>query len=371
MSSRTPAGDKGTADRIEADDGGYWVRLVTKQALRREGVCMDNCLDSQGYGQDAAGDEEMVSDGFWSLRKADGLSYLLVEVVARDAALGVRLTNARGPRNSNPSGWSIRQLSQLVAAFRAAGAVLLVPEHIALTGEDGRTWRPDKAPAKLRRAHEASQPQPSEVIAPWVGTTGAVSVVESFRRMRRKALRRQVQVSLQHRSSDLAAIQEGITRGLVTYCQVEEIGDGSSVEHLTVTLPSVDGEPARREEVLTPNDDGSFRFRQFGPEVERILPSVRLAGTESRLKIGFGDSMKHELVLKLQVYSWLGPTPFAQAVMPSAAEWAEREFTLTPDPLRTRRYGSIGPQVGRSELFNHVLGVPWEGPAQPEQGSEA
>ncbi|MCJ2046336.1 hypothetical protein MKK58_17615 [Methylobacterium sp. J-078] len=153
MSERTPAGEKGTADRIEADDRAYWVRLVTKQALKREGVVMGNCLDSQGYGEHLVGNEDMVSDGFWSLRKADGLSYLLVEI---DTWSETRATidGALGPKNSQPSGWSVRQLRHLVAAFRAAGATLRVPKSIALTDEDGLTWRPDKAPQALRAAVE-------------------------------------------------------------------------------------------------------------------------------------------------------------------------------------------------------------------------
>lgn len=104
MSERQPATDKGTADRVEADNGGYWVRLVTKQALRREGVCMGNCLDSQGYGQDLAGEEEMVSDGLWSLRKADGVSYLLVRIRLMSVEDGgiAAISQALGPSNSQP-----------------------------------------------------------------------------------------------------------------------------------------------------------------------------------------------------------------------------------------------------------------------------
>ena len=157
MSERIPATDKGTADRIEADDGGYWVRLVTKQALKREGACMGNCLDSQDYGDHLAGDEDMLADGLWSLRKADGLSYLLVELndLCGTDMRSARIENALGPKNSRPAGWSIRQLRHLVAAFRVAGSVMQVPESVALIGEDGRTWRPDKAPQKLRDAVEA------------------------------------------------------------------------------------------------------------------------------------------------------------------------------------------------------------------------
>ncbi|KZB99786.1 hypothetical protein AU375_04075 [Methylobacterium radiotolerans] len=164
MSERIPATDKGTADRIEADDGGYWVRLVTKQALKREGVCMGNCLDSQDYGEHLAGDEDMMADGLWSLRKVDGLSYLLVEVndLCATDTRSARIENALGPKNSQPSGWSIRQLRHLVAAFRVAGSVMQVPESIALTGEDGRTWRPDKAPQALKDAVEAKRKAEAE-----------------------------------------------------------------------------------------------------------------------------------------------------------------------------------------------------------------
>ena len=173
MSDRTPAGDKGTADRIEADDGGYWVRLVTKQAMKREGVCMGNCLDSQGYGQHLAGNEEMISSGLWSLRKADGVSYLLVEVrgpgendlVDEPGEVSVEVTDALGPSNSQPSGWSIRQLRHLVAAFISAGATVGVPLELALVGEDGRTWRPDKAPQDLKDAAAARRKAEEEAKA--------------------------------------------------------------------------------------------------------------------------------------------------------------------------------------------------------------
>ncbi|CAA2155739.1 hypothetical protein MBRA_01369 [Methylobacterium brachiatum] len=154
MSERTPATDKGTADRIEADDGGYWVRLVTKQALKREGVCMGNCLDSMGYGSRTAGDEDMVSDGLWSLRQANGVSYLLVEVDVSYDRDSASVTEAKGPMNSDPSAWACRQFRHLVAAFLSAGCVLAVRDQFALTGADGMTWRPDKAPEPLRLAHE-------------------------------------------------------------------------------------------------------------------------------------------------------------------------------------------------------------------------
>lgn len=79
MSSRPPATDKGTTDRIEADHGDYWVRLVTKQALDREGLSMDNCVGKGDY-DEKVGEEEMLSKSIWSLRKASGISYVTLEI---------------------------------------------------------------------------------------------------------------------------------------------------------------------------------------------------------------------------------------------------------------------------------------------------
>ncbi|BAQ45978.1 hypothetical protein Maq22A_c13915 [Methylobacterium aquaticum] len=49
-----------------------------------------------------------------------------------------------------------------MAAFLAAGATLRIPESIALTGEDGRTWRPDKAPQAVKDAIEARRKAEAE-----------------------------------------------------------------------------------------------------------------------------------------------------------------------------------------------------------------
>ncbi len=154
MSYRTPATEKGTTDRIEADDGGYWVRLVTKQALRREGECMGNCL-ADGNSEHTAGEEDMVSDAIWSLRKACGTSYVTLRVDGYDSSWGV--DQLRGPKNSDPSKWSVRQLRHLRAAFQAVGVELKVRDAIALVGDDGMTHRPDAAPAELKKAAEERQ----------------------------------------------------------------------------------------------------------------------------------------------------------------------------------------------------------------------
>lgn len=115
---------------------------------------MGNCLDSQDYGSEHAGDEDMVSDGFWSLRQANGVSYLLVEVDVSYGGDRASVTEAKGPMNSDPSAWSCRQLRHLVAGFHGAGCKLDVRQYLALTDADGMTWRPDKAPEPLRLAYE-------------------------------------------------------------------------------------------------------------------------------------------------------------------------------------------------------------------------
>lgn len=154
MSDRTPAGDKGTADRIEADDGGYWVRLVTKQALKREGECMVNCLRHGSY-NGLAGEEDMLpesmDDTLWSLRKRCGTSYALAEVSCYGSAKAWRLGEMKGPHNTTPSRWSVRQVRHLRDAYRTAGADLRLNDEIALVGLDGMTYRPDVAPEELRR----------------------------------------------------------------------------------------------------------------------------------------------------------------------------------------------------------------------------
>lgn len=67
------------------------------------------------------------------------------------------VTEAKGPKNSDPSAWSCRQFRHLVEAFLDAGCVLQVRDRFALTGADGMTWRPDKAPDDLRAAYEERQ----------------------------------------------------------------------------------------------------------------------------------------------------------------------------------------------------------------------
>lgn len=67
-----------------------------------------------------------------------------------------------GAKNSDPSSWSCRQFRHLVDAFLDAGCVLQVRDRFALTGADGMTWRPDKAPDDLRAAYEERQRRAQE-----------------------------------------------------------------------------------------------------------------------------------------------------------------------------------------------------------------
>ncbi len=147
--ARTLPGDKGTADRIEADDGAYWVRLVTRQALDREGAWMDHCVGDGAY-DGLAGSEDLTDDTIWSLRDAEGTPRLTAEVIA------TRLVFAKGYRNHKPGKGAALQVRHLVAAFAAAGAKLAVmPVSDIVLAPDGRTFRSDRVPADVQAALDA------------------------------------------------------------------------------------------------------------------------------------------------------------------------------------------------------------------------
>ncbi|MFC6790647.1 hypothetical protein ACFQE0_14125 [Methylobacterium komagatae] len=159
--TREPAWDKGTADRIAADDGHAWVRLTTWQALDREGSCMGHCVGDGDY-DTAVGSEEMHDDAIWSLRRPDGVSVLTAEVEE------LWVMSAKGPRNSKVGRFEAMQVAHLVAAFKVAGHALRVSEDTEITLlADGRTFRddrlsPDVAAARaeaarsLREAHASA-----------------------------------------------------------------------------------------------------------------------------------------------------------------------------------------------------------------------
>lgn len=99
---RTAAGERGTADRVEAGDGRYFVRLVTRQALDREGAAMRSCLGDGSYDGEV-GSESLGDDAIWSLRRAtDGVSIATLQVAVWDAKRAA-VTEARGYRN-RPTG---------------------------------------------------------------------------------------------------------------------------------------------------------------------------------------------------------------------------------------------------------------------------
>ena len=148
-SNRVPAGEKGTADRIEADDGGFWVRLVTKQALDREGACMRSCIGDGEYDL-YAGDEDIAS-GIWSLRDRAGLSRLTVQVLL------CQIEEAYGLDNHPIGKWAALQIRHLIAAYAAAGLRLMAGGYPDLViAPDGRTFRHDRVPADVRKAIAAA-----------------------------------------------------------------------------------------------------------------------------------------------------------------------------------------------------------------------
>lgn len=138
--TREPAGDKGTADRIPADDGHAWVRLTTWQALDREGACMGHCVGDGDY-DTVVGSEELHDDAIWSLRRPDGVSVLTAQVEE------LWVQDAYGPRNSKVGRFEAMQVAHLVAAFKEAGHALRVSEDTEIVLlEDGRTCRVDRLP---------------------------------------------------------------------------------------------------------------------------------------------------------------------------------------------------------------------------------
>jgi hypothetical protein len=142
------AGDRGTADRVEADQGQYWIRLVTRSALDREGLAMQHCVGDGGY-DSLAGGEDMVDDSIWSLRRADGESVLTVRV--QDC----KLDYARGFSNRPPKKGACLQVRHLVAAFVAAGRQLAVDESTGIVLlRDGQTFRRDRLPLELATSLE-------------------------------------------------------------------------------------------------------------------------------------------------------------------------------------------------------------------------
>lgn len=149
--ARTLPGDKGTADRIEADGGQFWVRLVTRQALDREGAWMDHCVGDGAY-DGLAGSEYLTDDAIWSLRDADGTPRLTVEVTRN------RVVSAKGYRNHKPGRGAALQVRHLVAAFAADGAKLAVmPMSDIVLAPDGRTFRTDRVPADVQAALDAAE----------------------------------------------------------------------------------------------------------------------------------------------------------------------------------------------------------------------
>lgn len=149
---RTPAGERGTDHRIDTGHGHYWVRLLTRGAIQREGECMSNCCRHGSY-HHRAGAEELSEAALWSLRRIDdGVSIALAEIDSDGD-----LDEFKGPMNNQPSGTAYRQLRQLREYLVAGGAKLGFPYRRVTVDDEGETYRPDKAPQHVREAIEAKE----------------------------------------------------------------------------------------------------------------------------------------------------------------------------------------------------------------------
>ncbi|SDM65930.1 hypothetical protein SAMN05216360_10335 [Methylobacterium phyllostachyos] len=159
---RPPAGLAGTVDHVDAGDGWLVVRLMTRQALVREGEHMQHCLRHGSYSH-LAGEEEMTGDAIWSLRDPRGMSRATLDVRSRNVVM------AKGKGNSDVGAKAARRLKALVAAFRAAGADLdFAGETGLIVAPNGYVCREEHAPpevieavrAKHRAAVEARRERP-------------------------------------------------------------------------------------------------------------------------------------------------------------------------------------------------------------------
>lgn len=158
-----PAGLTGTVDHIDAGDGWRLVRLLTKQALLREGLHMAHCVGDGDY-EHLAGDEDLTSDSIWSLRDPDGVSRATLDV--RAGTGGRRhVVMAKGPGNRGIRRSDVRRLQALVVSFRAADVPLdFMGETGLVMADDGRVMRHDQAPAAVRdeaRVRHAASMHPS------------------------------------------------------------------------------------------------------------------------------------------------------------------------------------------------------------------
>lgn len=144
LSERPIAAEAGTDERIECPDGYYWVRIVTREALKREGEAMVNCLATKDH-SDFIGHEKLSAPLVWSLRRvSDGRSIVDVEVFY------LEVLQVRGVANNKPGPAAARQVEHLVARYARAGLALEFHHACKIVvGPDGRTWRRDKAPPDL------------------------------------------------------------------------------------------------------------------------------------------------------------------------------------------------------------------------------
>lgn len=149
-----PAGLAGTVDHLDAGDGWRLVRLMTRQAMDREGAHMDHCRGEGSYDR-LAGEEELTGNAVWSLRDPDGVSWATLDVRCRTGVM------AKGPGNRTVRRSAARRLGALVAAFRADGTDLgFAGETDLLVNAEGEVMREDQAPAAIRaevRARHAAR----------------------------------------------------------------------------------------------------------------------------------------------------------------------------------------------------------------------
>lgn len=143
-----PAGLVGTVDHQDGGDGWLVVRLMTRQALVREGRHMDHCLADGAYAN-FAGEEDLAGHSIWSLRDPDGLSVVTLDV-RRVNDGRAQVVMATGPGNRDVRRSAARRFGAIVAAFHKVGVALdFAGETKLCVADDGRVMREDRAPAEV------------------------------------------------------------------------------------------------------------------------------------------------------------------------------------------------------------------------------
>nr|USU31541.1 hypothetical protein NG677_19805 [Methylobacterium sp. OTU13CASTA1] len=175
----------------------------------------------------------------------------------------------------------------------ADGWTLEVPDTIALTGEDGRTWRPDKAPQNVKDAAAGRQMREANQAAEAARARGDTDYLVRndpyVRAALNAAYRGIVGDGPINPSSEARSITAAIQNGIVTRSEVyEEFDTGRMIERVKLILEGNSERPPRQDDVLTPEDGGTYTFTQTGRDgsIHTVTGVLLLGSVQTVSEIG-------------------------------------------------------------------------------------